>query len=433
MTRPDTGPLPARHVAVALGAFLVMLGASIVLSGLSLLHPDIVADLFVGPDGAPARGGQPAFLAYFTFMTLAIVATTMFVSGGLLARFGARTMLLVGAGVMAVGLATFASASEALGLYAGGVLVGVGYGLSLALIPAIIVTAWFEARRGLVLGVVLAGSGVGGLLWSVLAPQLARSLGWRATTLGYAAAVLALAAVAALLIRNQPEDVGLRPYGAGDLSRVGEASEQPGLTFAEALRSPWFWVAGVAFVLFGYLSAVTQVLSIFLKTFAGADLVVFSTLVGVWTSFLIVWKPLLGLLNDRLGLPGMLAISAGLMSVGLVYLPQLDHHVPQPNLLLPVLAMIAVSAGIANATVTPPLVIAQLAGPREFGRILSTAVSFYYLGNAFGAPLWGAIQATSGSYNAGLYTTPIVLALFALGSALAARRGRRRWAPVTPG
>ena len=79
-------------------------------------------------------------------------------------------MLVVGGVVMTTGLVIFASSTGNATFYLAAALLGLGYGLSMALIPAVLINNWFVARRGLVLGIVLAGSGVGGVIWAAIGP-----------------------------------------------------------------------------------------------------------------------------------------------------------------------------------------------------------------------------------------------------------------------
>jgi MFS family permease len=172
----------ARHLMVASGSFTVMIGASIVLSGVLLITAPIISDVYYQKDAAgkvllrtlpsgakvpvEINGGQGAFLVYFSILTIAIVISLMFFAGRLLAKYGSRVMLIVGGVIMTAGLALFATSTGNLTFYVAGAFVGLGYGMSIALVPPALVNAWFVARRGLVLGTVLAGTGVGGLIWA---------------------------------------------------------------------------------------------------------------------------------------------------------------------------------------------------------------------------------------------------------------------------
>ena len=438
-TRPPQVMTP-RHWMVASGGFMIMIAASVVLSGLSLMHPFIVGDLFTDAQGAPANGGQPAFLIYFTVLTITIVVTMMFASGPLIAKFGPRFMLGVGSCIMGLGVALFSFSPNPFMFYVAGAVIGIGYGLSQAPIPPVITTSWFEAKRGLVLGIVLSGSGVGGLLWSILTPRMAESVGWRPTILTMAIVLVALSLFATIfLVRNTPADVGMLPYGAvpgdDDDNHSMDPTRLPGFTLRDALRSPWFWLLAVAFVLIGMIVSVTQVLAILLKVYTGDNISAFSLLLATWTFTLILWKPLLGIINDKIGVIWMMAITLGLMALGFLYLPQMSTAASGFGaiaMVLPLAAMVCMSAGVSNATVAPPLVMRQSVGARDFSKLLSLGLSFYYIGNALGAPLWGTIQSVTGNYNLGLYAAPIILALIVVACFFASKFGPRQWTNPAP-
>ena len=447
----------ARHWTVAAGGFIVMIGASIVLSGVLLITAPIISDLYYQKDAAgkvllrtlpsgakvpvEINGGQGAFLIYFSILTIAIVLSLMFFAGRLLAKYGSRVMLVVGGVIMPAGLALFATSTGNLTFYIAGALLGLGYGTSIALVPPVLINAWFIARRGLVLGIVLAGTGVGGLIWASIGPSLAlSSLGWRGVVWIMAVAMAVCTIVPALfLIRNKPADVGLVPYGfdtagAAAGATPGTFQALPGFTYKQALRNSNFWIACASFLILGAVVSVTQVLSIIFRSAAYPDpidktswtpgqVAFYSSLFMVWLSFLVIWKPVLGLLNDRIGLVRMLVVSMILMTLAIVYLPSMVYG---SSVALMYVAMTFMASGVSNAIVTPPLVVAQAMGLREFAKIFALAVAFIYAGNAIGAPIWGLLG-TSGNTKIGLYVAPVLLALFVIGCTIAVKRGKAQY------
>jgi len=126
----------ARHWTVAAGAFIVMIAASIVLSGLLLITAPIISDLYYLKDAAgnvvlrtlpngmkvpvEIHGGQGAFLIYFSILTFAVVIPLMFFAGQLLAKYGSRVMLIVSGIIMTGGLALFAASTGNLTFYIAG-------------------------------------------------------------------------------------------------------------------------------------------------------------------------------------------------------------------------------------------------------------------------------------------------------------------------
>jgi OFA family oxalate/formate antiporter-like MFS transporter len=443
-----------RHWAVATGAFIVMIGASILLSGLLIFTAPIISDLYYLKDAAgkvvlrtlasgarvpvEINGGQGAYLLYFSIMTFTIVIPLLFFAGQLLARFGARVMLVVGGVVMTIGLVIFARSTGSATFYLAAALLGLGYGLSMALIPPVLVNNWFVAKRGLVLGIVLAGTGVGGVIWAAIGPSLATSsVGWRGV-LQIMAVSMAICTIlpALFLIRNQPADVGLVPYGAAGTPVAGAAAvgAVPGFSYAQARRSSNFWIACLGFLALGMVLSVTQVLSIIFRTAAypnpvdkttwtPGQVAFYSSLFMAWLICVVFWKPVLGMINDKIGLAAMLLVSASAMALAVVYLPSMVYGTP---VILMYVAMLLMSSGISSALVAPPLVIGQAMGAREFAKIFSLAVAFLYAGNAIGAPIWGLLG-TSGNTKVGLYLAPILLALFVLASLVAARRGQAQY------
>jgi MFS transporter, OFA family, oxalate/formate antiporter len=259
-------------------------------------------------------------------------------------------------------------------------------------------------------------------------------LGWRGVLWIMAAAMAVCTIVPALLlIRNKPADVGLVPYGA-DTARTmpGVATQAlPGFTYKQALRNSNFWIASASFLILGGVASVTQVLSIVFRTAAypnpldrtswtPGQVAFYSSLFMVWLTFLVIWKPLLGFLNDKIGLVGMLLVSMPPMALAIVYLPSMVYG---SSVALMYVAMIFMASGISNAIVTPPLVVAQAMGLREFGKIFSLAVAFIYAGNAIGAPIWGLLG-TSGNTKIGMYVAAVLLTLFVIGCTIAVKRGK---------
>ena len=177
-----------------------------------------------GTRGDPWRAGRLPHL--LLDLTLAIVISLMFFAGRLLAKYGSRVMLIVGGIIMTAGLALFAASTGNLTFYIAGALLGLGYGMSIALVPPASSTPGLSPDAASCSASVLAGTGVGGLIWASIGPRLAQSsLGWRGVVWIMAAAMALCTIVPALfLIRNKPADVGLVPYGADTAQAAASAA-----------------------------------------------------------------------------------------------------------------------------------------------------------------------------------------------------------------
>lgn len=135
-----------------------------------------------------------------------------------------------------------------------GVLVGIGTGAISMGFVATVATRWFEARRGLVTGVLTAASATGQLIFLPVVAQVTTTHGWRWASVIVAAAALAVVPLVAVFMRNSPQDIGLTAYGAtGDTPAAvptgsfGAALE--GLRIG--LRSRAFWLLAGSFAICG--------------------------------------------------------------------------------------------------------------------------------------------------------------------------------------
>lgn len=209
-------------------------------------------------------------------------------------RFIFMALLLVGATMALVGVSE--SFKEVLVLYA---LTGLGSGA--ANVPAMgLVSAWFSRRlRGKAAGFVVIGSGFAIIISGLMIPYVNRMLGewgWRMNWLILAGAVLAVAMVARLVLRDRPEDVGLGPLGLA-ASPARDSGSVPAL-----YRIRRIYHLGALYFLFGFTYAiyVTFIVTSLVRDrgFSETEAGMFWMLVG---AFSLLSGPAFGMLSDRFG------------------------------------------------------------------------------------------------------------------------------------
>lgn len=421
------------HWRVAVGGFFVMIGGSVPLSGMSFFHPYVMQDLF--PTAAAS------FLLYYTVMILGIVFSMMFIGRNLLPKLGPKPLMYIGSVVVALALVGFSfCTANALTFYLAGALLGLGYGISFQLVPIVWVNNWFVEKKGTALGIVMGGTGLGGALWSFLIPMVSAAVSWRAAYLVAAVIVLIFPIPATMfLVRNTPAEVGLVPLGANQDDLIKEALsgpvEQPGFTYSAALRNPWLLLIFASVIVLGMVHGGAQILAVYLQgdvVYSAADIAkplaerspadtaFFSTLMMTWTLGLLVFKPLLGWMNDKIGILGAMLVTLGMQSLAFLWFPHMAY-----GQLLPLMfaAMVFMAAGMSNGTVQPPLLFANAAGPRDFAKIWSFFGTGYLVGMAVGAPIWGAIDDATGSYVLGFNLSPIFLIALTFTAYIGMKRG----------
>jgi sugar phosphate permease len=170
-------------------------------------------------------------------------------------RFGARRTIAASLITTALSVVLTPAMSEPWQLILlWGVVVGLSTGFIGGYLAAYIAGRWFRAREGFVVGVLTAAAAAGQLVFLPTMAYLVTHFGWRVMSLILAGSVIAFLPVPALLMRDRPQDVGLRPYGDSGASRSVGTTEGNPLTIAfralvEGARSRDFWlIAGGYFV-----------------------------------------------------------------------------------------------------------------------------------------------------------------------------------------
>ncbi len=133
------------------------------------------------------------------------------------------------------------------------------------------INQWFRRKRSLAMSLLSMGRGVGGTLIIPAVTLMVTGLGWETSARISGIAILAIAPLA-LLIRRNPESMGLLPDGdrqesaqgrmmtgrsggeeansstpaTGAVRRAGPPSTDPDFSVNEALKTPAFWLFGLA-------------------------------------------------------------------------------------------------------------------------------------------------------------------------------------------
>ena len=158
-----------------------------------------------------------------------------FVWGTLSDRIGTRAVAVAGGLLLGLGLVLSSQAQALWQLnLTFGVMVGFAVGAFYAPLTST-ATKWFTARRGLAVGLVSSGIGVGILAIAPLARALITAWDWRVALLVIGDLAWVVVVPVALLIREQPGDVGAAAMG-GAAARTGrDYSPQ------QVLATPQFW------------------------------------------------------------------------------------------------------------------------------------------------------------------------------------------------
>jgi predicted MFS family arabinose efflux permease len=264
-------------------------------------------------------GWTRSLISGVAFVNWIIFGAGSLVAGILSDRIGARRVVGTGSGLLGAALLVSSQIRSAGQLYVAFGILG-ALGASAFYVPlSATATRWFSARRGLAMGIISSGMGLGIFVVPPSARALITAFGWRVTFAVFAGLTWVVGSVALRYLVDQPEDRGLRSYGAAPAS-TGARAALPGgdMTAADVLRHPAFW--GVALVHFGCCAAHSG--PIFHMVAHAMDLGVTkmaaASMLGLSGATSIVGRLSSGILADRLGakpaLVGMLALQAATLS-----------------------------------------------------------------------------------------------------------------------
>jgi MFS transporter, OFA family, oxalate/formate antiporter len=317
-------------------------------------------------------------------------------AGWLLDRVEARLVMLTG--VLIAGLA-FAAASQAhsfVPMLAAYIAFGAGMGASTTLPAAFVVSNWFEDRRGLALGVAMAGASFGGTVMTLVAGYALAWGGWRVGYVAMSAPIFIFAVPLILFIVKGRPPRGIAAAGAqprGSHQQGGTSVEElPGFELGEALHSRSFWLICLSFFVFAF-SATGAVVHLipyligqgFAPTRAALAM---SVLLAVGAA----GKPVFGWFADRFSIRlSLLVVFAGL---GVGYLLML--RVQNARALVLALAVLGPVWGAALALL--PVLLADACGLRRYGSISGILGVFSTIGAAGGPVVAGAVFDAVHSY-----------------------------------
>ena len=154
----------------ALAAFLLMMAMALTTTALSF---------FVEPVCAALELGRGSFTIYYSILT-ASGALAIPVLGQVINRKGVRGILAISSVWVALGLFVFSLSGSLWVFYGAAAVMGL-FGTSCVSLCAnvIVQQSYSGGRASGLLGIVMSGSGVGGMIVSFLLPGLIVQLGWR--------------------------------------------------------------------------------------------------------------------------------------------------------------------------------------------------------------------------------------------------------------
>jgi sugar phosphate permease len=363
-------------VVVGITAFVLLFAAGVrVAPGAFLL------------DMVDSTGWSRAALSFSAGVGLVVYGLTGPAAGQLMLRLGIRRVAVVALLVTAAALALTSLVREVWQLVlVFGLLSGIGTGLVASVLGAAVASRWFVRHRGLVVGIFGAASSAGQLVFYPLLALLVEGSGWRGAALVVAGCSLALVIPAALLIRDDPADLGVRALGedpAAASARAGSrAGADPGV-MRRAVRSSDFWLLAGTFFVCGFSSnGIVGQHFIAHAADHGFTPLVASQALALMGAFNFAGTIASGWLTDRVDPRRLLLVYYLFRGVSLLTLPWIHDSLG--------IVAFAVLFGLDYIATVPPTIAlcADVFGRRNVGVVYGWVFAAHMIGAAIAA--WGA-------------------------------------------
>lgn len=240
------------------------------------------------------------------------------------------------------------------------------------------ITARFDAQRGLALGVALAGVGLGTALVPQLSRVLLQNFGWRTGYIGLACAILVLAFIpVSIAFRESAEEKAAREQSA--VSRQG----LPGMEFSEAVRTPKYWLITCSFFLSLTVVNGMMIHMVPMLTDRGLPITVATAALSAGGLAMIVGRVFAGWLLDK--------IFATYVAVFYLLCPMVGVGLLASGLKgsAPIIGTILIGFSIGGEIDLMAFMIGRYFGVRSFGALHGLMFTAAVFANALGSGLMG--------------------------------------------
>lgn len=325
------------------------------------------------------------------------------IAGKLLAKYDIRLVAGIATVVQCGSFMLLGVVSKLWGFYSFTMLMALGGAFVTQQIGPVLINKWFKEKRGLAMGVMMAGVGILGAILQPLTAKIITIYGWRNgyIFLGLVCLVLVLP-ITIILFRNSPEERGMKAFGdTGEDEKQGntkqtaaqQAPEIPGITCARALKSPAFYfIFFFMFFLCGILSFGSHVPTMGVES--GYTTEIGGLGMSFWLIGTTVGSLVFGSLTDKIGAKKttLMALGCGILAVVLlIFLRQ--------QIVFFFFALFCYGFLSSSLGVLGPLIVGAIFGHKEFGQIFGFILIAVNVASMILVPAYGFVYDAFNSYQ----------------------------------
>ena len=278
-------------------------------------------------------------------------------------------------------------------------LLAMGFG-GVFVVSSSIIIRWFDKKRGVAIGLTTSGAGLGTVIMAPFAAYLIATLSWRMSFIVMGMIAWLLIIPMAMLIKKDPTEMGLLPYGVeSNKGKTGGSNEMVGSTpptgfsLSHAFETKNFWYLGFVWLL--------SPISIFMilthivphGTDMGIPVMEAATILSLIGAMNIPGRLLVGRISDSLGRKAT-AITCLLFLAGAIIWLIFSKDLWMFYLFALVFGFFW--GGLSTVTTA---MVGDIFGLRSIGIIMGTLSAVWFLGAAIGPFIGGLIYDISNNYS----------------------------------
>lgn len=373
-----------------LGTILLIVTNGMTVSGITIFDNAIISEF----------GWSKSELKFRELLNMIIAAIIMPFVGAIIDRYGVKRMMVLGL-IMITGLYYAYSMIQSLWqVYAIHVLFAIAVSCAGTLATVIMVSQRVKQRRGLAIGIALAGTSAGGMIIPQIAGPLLEKFGWRMT---FRYEILLPILVLLLLV------IFIKPikYKNEKKTETKDSDEETGLveiTFKEALNLPVFWAISIAGV-FCFYSILGIISNLFLYlTEMGFSQSKAGNTFSIFFAIILTAKLVSGYIAELINEHRLFKIQLGLMILGAIFMAMNQEEFIWP-------ALITVGLGWGGLYTLFNYIIITTFGVKSAGKIGGVISFFEAVGSGLGIWLTAYISDKTGSYSLSFWLVVLLLAV----------------------
>jgi MFS family permease len=358
--------------------------------------------MIMGPITGAFHWGRAEFSVVMIIASVLAAICSPFL-GYLTDRWGVRAIMLPG-------IALFGLATMALALLHGSLtqlyLMWIPVGITAAFVGPVayskVISLWFHRSRGLALGVIGIGGGVGAALMPQFLAVMLAHYGWRGAYVGMGIAILVISLGAALILLHEP------PKAAASSPRDARPGADVGMSAREARGNSTLWIILGAQLLIAVSVLGVMGHSVPLLTDRGMARETAATVLSMAGLFTIIGRLLSGWLLDRFNTP---KVSLAFFVAPLLGTILLHYGAAVPVMMI---AGILLGLGLGSEAEILGYWVSRYFGLKAFAEIYSYTYAVFVVGAGFGPFVMGASYDYDRSYDVILTAMEICMAVSVL-------------------